>query len=238
MLDREEYVEQKFFFQTLRQRIAEDIPLQDLLASVGEEILATSRLPLAIDFLRSDLMLRGVLAPAMRQLGHYFAPFQTYVVEEAEDDRSRFDLRVGLEILEREAEYRAGDPTRAGLFFFQFEALCRNRLKYDPGLKAVSQDPAYDEPWRSWVLTVRRQVGIVDLADLVYVRSELYRERQRERGAQTRCCRMITCCSVIGRVESPGHIDAKSRSGCWQHFNASSAILPSRGWPARPIIPL
>ena len=237
MLDREEYIEQRFFFQTLRQRIAEDIPLQDLFSSVSEEILATSRLPLAIDFLRSDLMLRGVLAPAMRQLRHYFAPFQTYVVEEAEDDRSRFDLRVGLEILEREAEYRAGNPTRAGLFLYQFEALCRNRLRYDPGLKAISEDPAYDEPWRTWILTVRRQVGIIDLADMIYVRSELYRDRQRERGSSRTCCPTSRSCLDKGREESPGHIAAKSPCGCWRHFSGSSAIPQSRDWLARRTIP-
>ena len=56
--------------------------------------------------------------------------------------------------------------------------LSRNRLGYDAGLEAVARDPAYDEAWRTWILTVRRQIGIVDLADLIFVRSEFYHERR------------------------------------------------------------
>ena len=33
-------------------------------------------------------------------------------------------------------------------------------------------DPAYDEAWRNWIFTVRRQIGIIDLADLISVRRE------------------------------------------------------------------
>jgi hypothetical protein len=32
--------------------------------------------------------------------------------------------------------------------------------------------------WREWIRTVRRQIGLVDFADMIYVRSELYRQRQ------------------------------------------------------------
>ena len=104
---------------------------------------------------------------------------------EAENDARRFDLRIGLVILAREADYRAEGVTRQGLFVYQFEVLCRNRLGYDVGLDAMSRDPAYDEPWRNWILTVRRQIGIVDLADLIFVRSEFYHERRAvERGGR------------------------------------------------------
>jgi hypothetical protein len=51
-------------------------------------------------------------------------------------------------------------------------------MGYDAGLEAVARDPAYDESWRAWILTVRRQIGIVDLADLIFVRSEFYHERK------------------------------------------------------------
>src|SRR5690606_35957924 len=44
---------------------------------------------------------------------------------------------------------------------------------------------------REWILTVRRQIGIVELSDLIYVRSEYYHSRQaalegtvRARGAE------------------------------------------------------
>jgi hypothetical protein len=103
-------------------------------------------------------------------------------MRESEDDRSRFDLRIGLEILKSEAEYKESEITLPGLFLFQFEALCRNRLKYDEGLKAAAEDAAYTPPWRTWILTVRRQIGIVDFADMVYVRSQHYLSQHREKG--------------------------------------------------------
>ncbi|NIP87107.1 MAG: hypothetical protein GTO03_16705 [Planctomycetales bacterium] len=182
MLPREELIEQAYFFRALRERTARAIPSQEVLSTIREEILATTKLPLALDFLSGELMMHGVLAPAMARLPHYFTPFQTFVMSQAEDERGRLDLQVGLLILEREAEYRAGEPTRQGLFLYQFESICRNRLKYDPGLLAVAEDPVFDQPWREWVLTVRRQVGLVDLGDLIYVRSQHYRQRRRRAG--------------------------------------------------------
>jgi hypothetical protein len=178
-LGREEYIEQGHFFRSLGERLAENVPAQEVLATVREEVLATTKLPMAIDFLLAELRHEGVLGTAMARLPHYFTPFQTFVVQEAENERLRFDLRIGLEILRREAEYRAAEPTRQGLFLYQFEALCRNRLGYDRGLEAVARDPAFDESWRNWILKVRRQIGMVDLADLIYVHSEYYRMRQQ-----------------------------------------------------------
>jgi hypothetical protein len=177
-LGREEYIEQSHFFQALGERLAEEIPAQEVLASVREEVLATTKLPLAIDFLLGELRHEGFLGPALSRLPHYFTPFQAFVIQESENSRLRFDLRVGLEILSREAEYRAGEPTREGIFLYQFEALCRNRLGYDRGLEAVARDPAFDDVWREWIRKVRRQIGMVDIADLIYVHSEYYWKRQ------------------------------------------------------------
>ncbi|MEZ6104343.1 MAG: hypothetical protein R3E01_35845 [Pirellulaceae bacterium] len=174
MLDREEYIEQAYFFGTLNDRLDASLPLQDLLGSLRDELLATTRLPLAIDFLLSELMHCGVMSTAMRRLEHYFAPFQTHVISEAEKEEGRFDMRVGLQILRDEAKYRAENGGRPGLFLYQFEVLCRNRLNYDRGLEAMSRDPAYDESWRTWILAVRREVGIVEVADMIYSRSEHY----------------------------------------------------------------
>jgi hypothetical protein len=177
-LDREEYIEQAHFFRALGERLAGNVPAQEVLASVREEALATTKLPLAIDFLLGELRHEGVLGPAMGLLPHYFTPFQAFVIQESENERLRFDLRVGLEILRAEAEYRADEPTRQGIFLYQFESLCRNRLGYDRGLEAVARDPAYDETWRNWIRKVRRQIGMVDIADLIYVHSEHYWQRQ------------------------------------------------------------
>ena len=176
MLDREEYVEQAYLFRTLRERMQQDVSTQDLLVAIRQELLSTTRLPFAVDFMVGELQLTGGFATAMAHLPHYFAPFQTYVVAEAEKPEGRFDFRVALEILQREAEYRASNPSTQGIFLYQFETLCRNRLGYDRGLEAMAGDAVYDDPWREWILTVRRQIGLIDLADMIYVRSQLYRQ--------------------------------------------------------------
>jgi hypothetical protein len=183
-LGREEYIEQAHFFRALGERLAVNVPAQEVLASVREEVLATTKLPLAIDFLLGELRHAGVLGPAMGLLPHYFTPFQAFIVQESENERLRFDLRVGLEVLRREAEYRSGEPTHQGLFLYQFEVLCRNRLGYDRGLEAIAGDPALAGVWRDWIRKLRRQIGMVEIADVIYVHSEYYWQRngQRESG--------------------------------------------------------
>jgi hypothetical protein len=176
-LGREEYIEQAHFFRALAERLRENVPTQEILSSVREEVLATTKLPMAIDFLLAELRHAGAFGTAMSRLDHYFSPFQSFVVQEAENARGRFDLRIGLEILRREAEYRAAEPSRQGIFLYQFEALSRNRLGYDRGLEAVARDPAFDATWRDWIRVIRRQIGMVDLADLIYVHSKYYRQR-------------------------------------------------------------
>ena len=175
-LDRDEYVEQAYFFRTLLERMQQAMSTQELLVTIRQEILATTQLPMALDFMSQELRLTGGFATAMGRLGHYFTPFQTFVVSEAEKHEGRFDFRVALEILYREADYRAKTATPQGVFLFQFETLCRNRLGYDPGLAAMSGDPIFDRCWGQWIAMVRRQVGIVDFADMIYVRSQHYRD--------------------------------------------------------------
>src|SRR5437764_2952396 len=172
MLDREEYVEQAHLFRTLSERLADNVPMQELLAQVKEEVLSTTRLPLAIDFLLTELKHTGTMSSAMERLSHYFTPFQTYVMREAEAERGRFDLRIAIEILRHEAEYRGKLPIPQAMFTYQFECLCRNRLKYDPGLAAVAGDPIYDDNWRLWINELRTRIGMVDFADMIYVRSD------------------------------------------------------------------
>ena len=91
-------------------------------------------------------------------------------------------MRIGLEILERLAKYCAESATPAGVFLYQFETISRNRLRYDPGLAATCVDPIFDDAWREWLQMVRNQVGIVDLADLVYLRSAYHVQRREARG--------------------------------------------------------
>ena len=111
-LGREEYIEQAQFFGTLAERLRENVPAQEVLLGSREEALATTKLPMAIDFMLAELRHGGAFATALVKLPHYFAPFQAYVIGEAENERSRFDLRIGLEILRRDAEYRAGIDSR------------------------------------------------------------------------------------------------------------------------------
>ena len=166
ILDREEYIEQAYFFRVFRERLATNLAAQEILTRIHEEILATTHLPYAIQFLATDLKHTGNLSSGFAHLAHYFTPFQTYVMTRTEDETSSFSTEIGLIILEREAQYRAGELTPAGLFVYQFEALSRNRLGYDQGLESLAADPFYNEDWRAFLEMVRRQVGVVDFADL------------------------------------------------------------------------
>lgn len=180
MLDREEYVEQAYFFAALRERMMQDLSTQELLVALKQEVLATTKLPMAIDFMAGELRLTGGFATAMAHLSHYFTAFQTFVVAEAERETGRFDFRVALEILQKEADYRSRGASPAGMFIYQFETLCRNRLGYDRGLEAMAYDPIFDQDWADWIQMVRRQVGLIDFADMIYVRSEHYRPAEGE----------------------------------------------------------
>jgi len=181
VLDREEYVEQAYFFHAFRERVVDGMPAQDVLARVGEELLATTRLPMAIAFLLGEMKAAGLMGPAMARLSHYFAPFQAHVVSQAELDVSRFSMEQALLILEREAKYRADGPSQPGLFIYQFEALSRNRLGYSKGLEAIAGDPFFDEPWRDYVGMLQARLGDVDFADLIYVRSSYFVTERRRR---------------------------------------------------------
>lgn len=180
LLDTEEYVEQAYFFRVFRERLDLSVPSQDILAGVKEEILATTKLPMAIEFLTGEIMLNGLMNEGMARLSHYFTEFQTFIMARAEDDYSRFDQRTGLEILQHEAEYRSKSLTPAGLFVFQFECLSRNKLGFDQGMRAIAADPIYDADWSKWISDLRFQLGTTDFADLVFLRSEYFvTERRR-----------------------------------------------------------
>lgn len=200
MLDREEYIEQAHFFKILGERITENLSTQEVLGSIREEILATTKLPMAIDFMLAELKHQGIFAPAMKRMGHYFTHFQTYLIEEAESEHGRFDLRMALEILRREAEYRAGEVTPAGIFLFQFESICRNRLHYDRGLDAIASDPIFDASWRDWINSFRRRMGMAEVADLIYIASQHYVDTQERLGIEEPVERPILFGEREGRI--------------------------------------
>jgi hypothetical protein len=181
VLDREEYIEQAYFFRVLRERLAENLSAQEVLERIDQEILSTTRLPYAVQFLATELKHTGLLSSGFARLAHYFTAFQTFIVRMTETATHRFSVDTALLILEREALYRAGQVSPSGLFVYQFETLSRNRLGYDEGLASMAGDPFFDARWRDYLGLVRTQIGAIDFADLIYVRSELYVLEQKRR---------------------------------------------------------
>lgn len=177
--DRDECIEQAYFFRLFRERLGENVSAQDVLERADEEVLTTTRLPFAIQFLRTEMRHSGLLGNGFAKLPHYFTPFQTFVVRMAEQEKVRFTIQTALVVLEREAKYKADGPTPAGLFVFHYEVIARNRLGYDAGVAASAGDPLFDADWKAYLDLVRRQAGSIDFADLIYVRSEWYAAEQR-----------------------------------------------------------
>ncbi|MDA8745908.1 hypothetical protein N9N28_14865 [Rubripirellula amarantea] len=177
LLDQSEYIEQGYLFQLLRERLAENAPMQELLEQIKYELLTTTNLPLAIDYMLTELKHSGLMSPAMLKLSHYFTAFQSYLISQAEQETGRFTMGAALQALEAEAKYRTAGGSPQGLFFYHFEVLCRSRLNYDKGLTAISNDPIYDLTWKKWILMLRAQIGLVDTADLIFLASEDYRDK-------------------------------------------------------------
>ena len=99
----------------------------------------------------------GLLGSGFAKLPHYFTEFQAYAIRQAEEVGQKFSMPTALLVLEREAAYKAGSPTRPGLYVYQFEAIARNRLGYSDGLVAMAADPFYDPEWAHYIDIVRRQ---------------------------------------------------------------------------------
>ncbi len=181
--DRDECIEQAYFFRTFRERLAENVSAQDILSHAHEEILTITRLPYAIQFLATEMKHTGLLGNGFAKLPHYFTPFQTFLVRQTEQEKVRFTIQTALLVLEREAVYRSNNPTPPGLFVFHYEVIARNRLGYDAGLTASGGDPMFDADWRAFAEFVRKQAGTFEFADLVYLRSALYEMEQKRRDA-------------------------------------------------------
>ncbi|MEM7782336.1 MAG: hypothetical protein AAF939_10600 [Planctomycetota bacterium] len=230
MLDREEYIEQSYLFNGLNNRLEESDPVQVVMKHLRDEILSTTKLPMAIDFLLAELTHVGTMATAMKKLPHYFEPFQTFLIRCAEDDQGRFDMRLALQILEAEAKFRADNQDPVAMFFFQFETLCLNHLDYDFGLHAISQDSTYDKTWQKWILSVRHQVGMVGLADLIYVHSDYYKNRQKERLDREGSEMELPDCLLFGEKE--GRIALANRTK--EPIYLFSALQRQLGYPAVP----
>ena len=179
-LDREEYIEQAYFWETFLGRMKEGVAAQEIILQVQDEILATTKLPMALHFLVGEIRHRGRLSEGMAQMSHYFTPFQAFIMAKAENEKTKFDLLIALEILKAEATFRAGDRlTPQGLFIFQFECIARNQLGYDFGMQAIANDPLFDDTWRDWILWLKKQLGATEFCEFLYLRSDFAVEEKR-----------------------------------------------------------
>ena len=66
VLPREEYIEQAYFFGACRQRLEDGWPTQQTLEHLTNELLSTTRLPLAVQFLVDEVKHAGQIGGAMR----------------------------------------------------------------------------------------------------------------------------------------------------------------------------
>ncbi len=147
---------------------------QELLGLVKEEVLSTTKLPLAIDFLASELRHAGGFSSAMARLRALLHDVSDVCRGRGRERAGTVRPASGAQDSRARGAVPRREPPPQGLFFYQFECLCRNRLGYDKGLEAIAGDPIFDDAWREWILIVRRQVGIVDFGDMIYVRSEQF----------------------------------------------------------------
>jgi hypothetical protein len=141
----------------------------------------------------------------MERIGHYFTLYQAFVMGQSETESSKFSTELALAVLEREADYKARGPTKAGLFTYQFETLCRNRLGYDAGLQSMAGDPMYDEDWRTWIRKLPGQLGAVDFSDLLYARSEFAMIEARRRNPDYEAKHTVLFGEKEGRIAKANH---------------------------------
>ena len=141
VLDREEYIEQAYFFHAFRERILDGLPAQEVLARVGEEILSTTKLPLAISFLATEIKGIGLMAPAMARLGHYFTAVPGPRHRPGRGGHQPVLDGPGPARPRARGEVQGRRPDPAGLFVYQFEAVSRNRLGYAQGARRHRRRP-------------------------------------------------------------------------------------------------
>ncbi len=124
----------------------------------------------------------GLMAPAMARLGHYFTPFQTHVIGQAEDGRE--PVLDGPGPARSSSARRSSRPTarrRPGCSSTSSRPSRGTGSATRQGLDAMAADPFYDEDWRDYILALGARLGDVDFADLIYVRSAYFvTERRRK----------------------------------------------------------
>ena len=179
-LPREEYVEQAYFFRTLRERMQQSMSTQELLGRHQAGDPRHNAVALALDFMASDLASRAASPrrwPSSPTTSRHFRPTWW---PRPKRPRAASISAWGWKSWNARPSFAARGASPQGLFLYQFETLCRNRLGYDRGLEAMAGDNVYDANWREWILSVRHQVGLIDLGDMLYVRSEHYRKTRAQ----------------------------------------------------------
>src|SRR5947207_14065066 len=106
VLDREEYIEQAYFFRTMRERVEYKMPTQQILDHLPQEILSTTRLPIAVQFIGSELKHSGRVSSGFTQIPHYFTPLQELVMQNTEPEMKKFTLDAGQFIRKRAPQTR------------------------------------------------------------------------------------------------------------------------------------
>ena len=178
-LEREEYIEQAYLFRTLRERIEQGIATQDLLASIREEILSTTKLPMAVDFLSAELRHQGRFRRGHAKAQPLFTPVSG-VRRRRSGSRAR-QIRSAAGPGNLPAQRRTIAPTRR----------CRKESSCSSSSRSHGTDLATTAACKplptircstsvraEWILTVRRQIGLVDFAEMIYVRSQHYVQQQ------------------------------------------------------------
>jgi len=87
----------------------------------------------------------------------------------------------------------------------------------------MAQDPIFDEAWREWILTVRRQSAFVDFADMIYGPERLLSKAAAAAGGGNRGRRKADAVRREGREKSPGPTGRRTRFISSRLCNAISA---------------
>ena len=94
--------------------LTENMAAQEILEHIHEEILSTTRLPFAIQFLATEMKHSGLLSSGFSRLPHYFTPYQTFIICQTEVEGLRFSIQTALLILEREGAVPVSRTHAAG----------------------------------------------------------------------------------------------------------------------------
>ena len=142
------YVEQAYFFRTFLKRMADNMPAQEVLESLHQELLSSTRMPMAIQFLATEIKHSGLLATGLERLPHYFTKFQAFSSPEAEDEGRRIIMPTARSSSSRRRRNQA-NPDRPGCSSTSSKH-SSEPPRYLDGIIAMEDDPLYDADWTEY----------------------------------------------------------------------------------------